>query len=575
MDATGEAIELVFLILAAVLLVILTAGWWRTSATARETRDRLQRLEAETGAAWQRLQAGLGLGARLLEACDEEAAIQAAMSASTNVLNAIGSVFVPFDEWKQSLTVIRYGKTPSSTSEDWTLRLFSPATRQTCKICQARQSGKECILLRETEGAENVFCVALRRGSREIGVLSFFFERPPLVDEQTHVFLAEMAHSVELALDLLHTRRLEREALRLIEQSPAARRSLSPTLKQLLADVRKATGADYAALWVPGDGTFLPPILHLEGRAGEVDPWLDEDFISGAWRSLAASGKTVSLKKAVLGAASGQARLTIVAIPILWQDLPPLGMLLLGAWTPGEFTQRSTAWLNTVAANAALLIQSEREMARLEYRAIAEERARLAREIHDGLAQTLAFLKMETARIQSYLSHGNIEMAAPALNACYRTLSDAYLDARQAIEDLRSAPETDLGAWLQRTAEDFSTLSGIEVEIAADTLHTVLPMSVQVQLTRIVQEALTNVRKHAEARRVVLSAFEKDGALVVEVQDDGKGFLPPEDALGAQYGLRGMRERAETIGAEFQVVSAPGMGTRVRVSVALPQGVFL
>ncbi len=87
-----------------------------------------------------------------------------------------------------------------------------------------------------------------------------------------------------------------------------------------------------------------------------------------------------------------------------------------------------------------------------------DERTRLAREIHDGLAQTLAFLKIEAARMQGYVSKGEVDAVTRTLQACYQTLSDAYLDARQAIDNLRHVPDEALGDWLQMTAADFKTL---------------------------------------------------------------------------------------------------------------------
>jgi signal transduction histidine kinase len=82
-----------------------------------------------------------------------------------------------------------------------------------------------------------------------------------------------------------------------------------------------------------------------------------------------------------------------------------------------------------------------------------------------------------------------------------------------------------------------------------------------------VQEALTNVRKHAEANTVTISAFEHNDEAVIEIKDDGQGFSPDNVRSTSVYGLRSMRERAETIYAEFQIISAPGAGTTVRLQV--------
>jgi signal transduction histidine kinase len=204
----------------------------------------------------------------------------------------------------------------------------------------------------------------------------------------------------------------------------------------------------------------------------------------------------------------------------------------------------------------------------IETRAILGERMRLAREIHDGLAQTLAFLKIEVGRAERMLEQDKSDSAARVLHDTARTLSDAYLDARQAIENLRRVPDGNLAEWLKQVAEDFESVAGQNVDVEL-CLERDLPSSIKVQMIRIVQEALTNVRKHAAATRVVLSARAMDGILVVEVRDNGRGFVVDSPG-GARFGLRGMRERAEAIGAELQVDSLPATGTTVRLSLSLP-----
>jgi signal transduction histidine kinase len=95
------------------------------------------------------------------------------------------------------------------------------------------------------------------------------------------------------------------------------------------------------------------------------------------------------------------------------------------------------------------------------------------------------------------------------------------------------------------------------------------------QLVRIVQEALTNIRKHAQASEIMLSAFERDEAVIMEVRDNGRGFSPEETQPASQYGLRSMRERAEAIGADFQIISTPGAGTTVRLRIPIRKGARL
>jgi len=220
----------------------------------------------------------------------------------------------------------------------------------------------------------------------------------------------------------------------------------------------------------------------------------------------------------------------------------------------------------------ALTEEMQSLLPQIELRAILGERTRLAREIHDGLAQTLAFLKIEIGRAEKFIAQGEHDRAARILKDSSRTISDAYLDARQAIENLRRAPDGRLETWLHQVADDFELLTGLPVEVDA-RLTSDFPPNLQVQMIRIVQEALTNIRRHAAASHVRLSAREEQGSLVIEVADDGRGFSPEEAVTAARFGLRGMRERAESIGADFQITSCPENGTTVRLHIPLHVGV--
>lgn len=217
----------------------------------------------------------------------------------------------------------------------------------------------------------------------------------------------------------------------------------------------------------------------------------------------------------------------------------------------------------------ALDSESRNLLSQLEYQAVLNERTRLAREIHDGLAQTLAFLKMETVRMQMYISKGETASINQILQACHKTLSDAYLDARQAIDNLRRAPDESLTDWLETTASDFSVLTGLPIDTQSIKLEHILPNNIKAQLYRIVQEALTNIRKHAQSCTVSIAAFEFNSEVVVEIKDDGCGFSPEDVHSVSHYGLRSMRERAESVDADFQVISAPGMGTTIRLQIPI------
>ncbi len=208
---------------------------------------------------------------------------------------------------------------------------------------------------------------------------------------------------------------------------------------------------------------------------------------------------------------------------------------------------------------ARLLVQ-ERALA------AAAERERLARELHDGLAQDLWLAKLKATRLATQPELGP---EARALTAEVTAAVDAGMaEARQAVTTMRAPSEAKEGLRqrLARSLGDFEDRFGLSVEFDCGADLPVLSSRAEAETLRIVQEALTNVRRHADATVVRVRGAVDDGHIVLEVRDNGRGFDP--GSVGATaYGLAGMRERASQIGAEIEIESAPRRGTRVRLVV--------
>jgi PAS domain S-box-containing protein len=224
------------------------------------------------------------------------------------------------------------------------------------------------------------------------------------------------------------------------------------------------------------------------------------------------------------------------------------------------------------------LLQQQRAVA------VLEERERLARELHDSLGQVLGYLNVQAQAARELLSSGRTVEADAHLARLAVIAQDAHTDVREYILSVKAAlsPEGGFFTALDQYLQRFEQRCEIQTElIVPDGLaEGALQPVVEVQLLRIIQEALSNVRKHAGARQVrVIFAVHADQAQVV-VEDDGRGFdpsphpgPPPKlgegDREGAHFGLRIMRERAESVGGSLQVRSAPGQGTKVMVRVPL------
>ncbi|MFP3854785.1 MAG: sensor histidine kinase [Anaerolineales bacterium] len=225
--------------------------------------------------------------------------------------------------------------------------------------------------------------------------------------------------------------------------------------------------------------------------------------------------------------------------------------------------------VESVASQASLLIENHRLYREVEYRAGLAERARLAREIHDGLAQTLGYLKLRMNQVARWLEEGATERSEAAFAEIKEQLNDAYIDARQAIDGPRVDPtQASLEDWLTDLYKEFEELSQIRVE-ANPTPDIDLPSEVASQLLRIIQEALGNIRKHASASLARIEWNLDDHWVLLRIRDDGCGFEPDSVPAISRHGLRIMKERAELLGADFQLSSRPGDGTSITVRLPL------
>ncbi|MBA4405984.1 hypothetical protein C0389_01790 [bacterium] len=202
-----------------------------------------------------------------------------------------------------------------------------------------------------------------------------------------------------------------------------------------------------------------------------------------------------------------------------------------------------------------------------------EERASIAREMHDELGQILTSLKMSIAFTRRELEESNtIEMKNKILKefqSMNLTIDKAVSEVRKLITQLRPELLDKLGliAALEWYSEEYQKTTKIDCEFISDSEELFLSHDVELAVFRIVQEALTNITKHSNAKSVQIRLCKVGDKISVEIIDDGKGILETDLDGSASFGLMGMRERANLIGAHFEIVSDPGKGTTVRLLV--------
>lgn len=224
-----------------------------------------------------------------------------------------------------------------------------------------------------------------------------------------------------------------------------------------------------------------------------------------------------------------------------------------------------TAVLPGAQPDAAAEVEQARQLAQHLQAAREDERARLARELHDELGALLTSAKLDAARLKSRLAGAPPE-TLERLAHLGQTLDRVISLKRRITEDLRPSALMHLGlvAALEIAAREFAQCSGIVVH--AELAPVRLSPSAELAVYRLVQEALTNVAKHAGAQTVWLRLVERGDRVEAAVRDDGRGFDAHRVSSGA-YGLLGMRFRVEAERGALTLETAPGQGTRVGVSL--------
>ena len=249
-----------------------------------------------------------------------------------------------------------------------------------------------------------------------------------------------------------------------------------------------------------------------------------------------------------------------------------IGLLLVGSRRERGFEVDELETLSSLANQAAIAIENARLQARLRELAVVAERERIAREMHDGLAQVLGYVNTKSQAIEELLVAGRTDAAREQLAELAAAARSIYVDVREAILGLRSPviPGLGLVAAVEDYAARFAEASKIAVRVDAPPSARRLEVApdVEAQVFRIVQEALTNVRKHAGAHRAEVGFDVRDGGLEVVIRDDGHGGeAPPPTDDRPRYGMRAMRERAASIGATVDWMTQPDGGWCVSLSV--------
>jgi signal transduction histidine kinase len=327
--------------------------------------------------------------------------------------------------------------------------------------------------------------------------------------------------------------------------------------------------------------------LRVAAASGESKPRLRIVPIEGsALGALYREGKPVALDRPRGQDAALLHELGIEARAVLVEPLSMEGQgggLVIALRRDAGFKGPDREALNAFATSVAQRLVAERsvEIERLRYgmEARERERTRWAREIHDETIQGLGALRLKLANARDLDER---EALSSAVDAVLDGLGEEIDGLRHLITELRPAALDDLGlaAALQALARRMQAIDGLDVQTEIDLGpehddSRRLDPELESTIYRVIQEALTNVSRHAQASKALVRVTEQGGVVRASVTDDGRG-LPEADRLGPRgdgleggFGMSGMRERAELVGGELELVPAPERGTVMRLSVPL------
>lgn len=310
----------------------------------------------------------------------------------------------------------------------------------------------------------------------------------------------------------------------------------------------------------------LPPALadHPRRMSGECEClWAFEAGDMAAPENITCS----RLENLVVGTAGLRQH---ASIPLRAQG-KPLGVLNVASTDWGDLSEYDLQLLHLVGDLLGIAIERGRLFNKSVELGAIEERNRLAREIHDTLAQGLAGIALQLETADALLDAGTDPVRIKqVLSQALRQTRDNLEEARRSVLDLRAAPleGRPLAEAMEALVKEWSSRRKAEATFEVVGSPRPLPVRIEVGLYRILQEALTNIGRHAYAKHVIVQLVMMPEQVQVAVQDNGRGFDPAKVADG-RYGLIGINERAKLLSGNLEICSAPGEGTRLEVVVPL------
>lgn len=527
--------------------------------------DALRTLREREADKHRRLTLLYEINRRLAGVADWETLVDVILHLPDEIIPTAGVIFLSYDERGQRFNLEGargLNKMVLAALDDHLARLKNPA----CLHCPPRLAHMDtaCPLLVPgllTGDPDRMLCLHLAQGQHTVGFLYLLLHpETPLPPERVELLNA-VSGEIAAAVAVGQARARELALLANLDQAQVPRASVQETLDRILQWTLDASQARCGAIFLFEEETHhLKPVAWTHISASDLEEWRGM-----AWQGLYRR-EPLLISRRTMSTTSPE---ETVIVPLHLGD-KPLGTLVLASSGSRTYTRHHLMFLSAIAAQTALMIQTARLYERLEQQAVVEERVRLAREIHDGLAQNLAFVRWKMYQVQRWIEEGLVERLRDEIALLQQVVDEAYLDTREAIDGLRLPlnDNTPFSDALREYARRFAARTSITVDLILDDVS--LPPRAQAQLLRVVQEALSNVRKHAQATHVTVCLRGDTNGIHLEITDNGVGFDPGAVEETRHFGLRIMAERVQSLGGRLWVDSQVGLGTTVNVLLPTP-----
>ena len=359
---------------------------------------------------------------------------------------------------------------------------------------------------------------------------------------------------------------------------------LGTILQRAIEQIISVTGADACDIWLPEDES---QDIVRQAYSGDFTGGLSgkSGYLSNhrVYNMVARSGRTMVVPDIAASEYFPQNRgkesryRSLVSVPMLSKN-NVIGVLNIFGVKPDQFSRESIGILASMANYIALAVENANLYDKVMDTATAEERERIAREMHDGLAQVLSYVNAKSQAARQYISKGKPEEASGQLESLEKVANELYDDIRETILNLRTgiSSQKALSDVVKEYLARFSQMSGIETSLENEAGEDVpLPADVEMQIIRIIQEALANVRKHAGSDRAFVRLSLKGNRYNVIIEDSGQGFdaSVPRKRSTPHFGFQIMKERAESIDGTLDIESSPGAGTKITLSIPVAEEV--